>query len=60
MAEQKSTVVPLDGSNYATWKVQCKMALIKDDVWSLVDDTEPVPVQYSDKESVSVSLGLAK
>ncbi|KAK4316757.1 hypothetical protein Pmani_012119 [Petrolisthes manimaculis] len=43
MAEHKSTVVPLDGSNYATWKVQCKMALIKEDVWSLVDGTEPIP-----------------
>ncbi|KAK4305130.1 hypothetical protein Pmani_022962 [Petrolisthes manimaculis] len=43
MAENESTVVPLDGSNYATWKVQCKMALIKEDVWSLVDGTEPIP-----------------
>ncbi|KAK3894704.1 hypothetical protein Pcinc_001550 [Petrolisthes cinctipes] len=43
MAEPKSTVVPLDGRNYATWKVQCKMALIKEDVWSLVDGTEPLP-----------------
>ncbi|KAK4325723.1 hypothetical protein Pmani_003666 [Petrolisthes manimaculis] len=43
MAEHKSTVVPLDDSIYATWKVQCKMALIKEDVWSLVDGTEPIP-----------------
>ncbi len=25
-------LVPLNGTNYATWKVQCKMALIRDGV----------------------------
>ena len=31
MAESKSvTVVPLNGSNYETWKVQCRMVLVKD------------------------------
>ena len=23
------TVIPLNGANYATWKVQCRMALIR-------------------------------
>ena len=33
-------MVPL---KYATWKVQCKMALIKG-LWSIVDETETAPV----------------
>ena len=45
MAESLKTVsiVPLKGSNYATWKVQCTMALKKDGVWSIVDGTEVAP-----------------
>ena len=36
MAELRSVVVPLEGSNYATWKIQCRMALIKEDLWRIV------------------------
>ena len=43
MAELRSVVVPLDGSNYATWKIQCRMALIKEDLWSIVEGTEIAP-----------------
>ena len=44
MAESKSvTVVPLNGSNYGTWKVQCRMALVKDGLWSIVSGTETAP-----------------
>ena len=44
MAESKSVmVVPLNGSNYGTWKVQCRMALVKDGLWSIVSGTETAP-----------------
>jgi len=44
MAESKSvTIVPLKGSNYPTWKVQCRMALMKDGLWSIVNGTETIP-----------------
>ena len=45
MAESLKTVsiVPLKGSNYATWKVQCTMVLKKDGLWSIVDGTEVAP-----------------
>ena len=36
-------LVPLNGTNFATWKVQCKMALIRDGVWDIVNGTEIVP-----------------
>ena len=35
--------VPLCGSNYATWKVQCQMALMKDGLWSIVTGAEVEP-----------------
>ena len=45
MAESRSTVavVPLNGTNYATWKVQCKMALMKEGLWNIVQGTEEAP-----------------
>ena len=30
--------------NYATWKVQCRMALVKEGLWSIVSGTETEPV----------------
>ena len=35
MAESKSIVVmiPLNGNNYATWRIQCKMALMREGLW---------------------------
>ena len=26
-------LVPLNGKNYSTWKVQCRMALMRDGLW---------------------------
>ena len=45
MAESKTTVslVPLNGSNYPTWKVQCRMALVRDGLWGIVEGTETAP-----------------
>ena len=37
------TIVPLNGSNYPTWKVQCRMALMKDGLWNIVNGTETAP-----------------
>ena len=44
MAESRTVaVVPLNGSNYPTWKVQCRMALMKDGLWNIVNGTETAP-----------------
>lgn len=44
MAESKSvSIVPLNGDNYATWKVQCRMALVKDGLWNIVNGKETLP-----------------
>ena len=39
----KVLIKPLNGNNYATWKVQCKMALIKDGLWNIVTGAEGEP-----------------
>ncbi len=37
------SMVPLNGSNYATWKVQAKMTMLKDGLWRIVGGTETEP-----------------
>ena len=36
-------IVPLNGANYPTWKVQCQMALMKEGLWSIVNGSESGP-----------------
>ena len=43
MAEIKTVMVPLNGKNYPTWKVQCRTVLMKDSVWDIVSGTEEAP-----------------
>ena len=44
MAELKNTtIVPLNASNYPTWKIQCKMALMKEGLWRIVTGEEVAP-----------------
>jgi len=43
MADLKQAViVPLTGPNYATWKVQCTVAL-KKGAWGIVSSTKAAP-----------------
>ena len=37
------SLVPLNGNNYVTWKLQCQMALMKEGLWSIVNETELPP-----------------
>ena len=66
MANNKG-VVPLNGSNFGTWKIQMKMLLIKEGTWSIVDETEDIPVdpmEYRkyvtkrDRALASIVLGI--
>ena len=44
MSEMKTVgIVPLNGTNYPTWKLQCRMALMKDGLWGIVSGTEAAP-----------------
>ena len=44
---EKHSVIPLNESNYATWKLQMKMTLIRDDLYGIVDGSENEPEQFS-------------
>ncbi len=37
------SVVPLNSGNYATWKIQAKMTLLKEGLWKIVNGTEVAP-----------------
>ena len=41
-------VVPLNSTNYSTWKIQCKMALIKEGLW---DITETAPTEGVERQA---------
>ena len=44
MAESRTVAVaPLNGSKYVTWKIQRKMALMKEGLWKFVEGTEATP-----------------
>jgi hypothetical protein len=34
------SIVSLNGLNFPTWKIQCKMALMREGIWSIVDGSE--------------------
>lgn len=52
MAESKMVaVVPLNSTNYSTWKIQCKMALIKEGLWGIVNETETEPTEGADQQA---------
>ena len=53
------TVIPLNGSNYPTWKVQCRMALMKDGLWSIVSGSErPPDIAVADKYAKFAARGI--
>ena len=49
-------MTPLKGSNYATWKVQCRMALIKEGLWGIVNGTESISEDASNDEKNKFAL----
>ena len=53
MATSNSTslVAPLKGANFPTWKIQCKMSLMKDGLWSIVSGTEVPPAALADRKT---------
>ena len=52
MAESKIVaVVALNSTNYSTWKIQCKMALIKEGLWGIVKGTERAPTEKAEQQA---------
>ena len=55
MAEIKTAIVPLTGANYLAWKVQCKMSLIKDGLWGIINGSERAPEENDGAYSKFIS-----
>ena len=52
MAESKTVmVVPLNSKNYSTWKIQCKMALMQEGLWRIVNGTEVAPAERAEQQA---------
>ena len=45
ISSEIKNIVPLNASNYATWKVQIRMLLVKDNLWNIVNGTEVAPAE---------------
>ena len=35
-----ASIISLNGTNYPTWKVQCRMALMRDGLWGIATKSE--------------------
>ena len=46
-------IVPLKGSKYPTWRVQCRMALMRDGLWGIVSGTKEAPSGEASADSRS-------
>ena len=42
-------IVPLKGTNYPTWKIQCRMALMKEGLWRIVTGEETAPTGAAER-----------
>ena len=58
MAESNKSIaiVPLKGSNYPTWKLQCRMVLMKEGLWTIVNGTKKAPEDGRPRNSQSSLL----
>ena len=57
MADQKLTaVVPLKGKNYPTWKIQCRMALMREGLWRIVTGEETAPTRGGESKRAKFVL----
>ena len=43
MDNSRTEIVRLNGKNYATWKTQCRMLLLKEGLWEIVTGAEEAP-----------------
>jgi hypothetical protein len=68
-ANTSVSVTLLTAMNYATWRVKCQMALMKDGLWNIVNETEASPdgsnadklakfLQRSDKALATIVLSI--
>ena len=42
-SDMRNNIGPLKENNYATWRVQCRMALMREGLWTIVNKEEIIP-----------------
>uniref|UniRef100_A0A1X7TZN0 DUF4219 domain-containing protein n=1 Tax=Amphimedon queenslandica TaxID=400682 RepID=A0A1X7TZN0_AMPQE len=52
--EAKGVLVPFNGSNYSTWKLQCQMAVMREGQWSIVNESEAPPDDGADEAVITI------
>ncbi len=57
MVDVRTSIVLLNGKNYPTWKLQCRMALVKDSLWDIVRGTETLEEDANADPSLLYLLG---
>ena len=55
----KTNIVALNETNYHTWKIQCKMALMKDGLWNIVNGIDEIPEANDAKQKYIVERDCA-
>jgi hypothetical protein len=51
------SIVPLKGTNYPNWKLQCKMALVREGLWGIVAGTEKAPDATTEADKHAKFMG---
>uniref|UniRef100_A0A0K2VH34 DUF4219 domain-containing protein n=1 Tax=Lepeophtheirus salmonis TaxID=72036 RepID=A0A0K2VH34_LEPSM len=60
MFVDRMSIVPLKGSNYPTWKIQCRMALMKDDLWKIVTGKQTETKTTAEKITEDITFRVRK
>ena len=50
-------IIPLNGSNYPTWKLQCRISLMRNGVWSIMNGSENSPPEDGDRNLLAKFAG---
>ena len=45
------SIIPLNEKNFATWKIQVKMALMRENLWGIVNGAEALPIGANNDEN---------
>ena len=54
------SIVPLKGTNYPSWKLQCKMALVREGLWGIVAGTEKAPDATTEADKHAKFMGRSE
>ena len=55
----KILIRPLNGPNYAIWKVECKMAVIKEGLWNIVTGNWNAPEYLLQRDRALATIVLS-